>query len=134
MSRKVHDFFDLLLLNLFSLRRVTFVQSYKSNPKSSLKNFSVILFICWFTIEYEESLHPILIGSINISIIVISTQSDKWKIFRLFRAVFIFKKFGSASNFINTERSGVLSEIVKWAERHFCPLLLLADKSGSPKA
>ena len=42
--------------------------------------------------------------------------------------------FGSASNFTNSERSETLFEIAKWAERHFCPLLLLADKSGSPKA
>jgi len=29
------------------LRRVTFVRSYKSNQKSFLKNFSVILSVCW---------------------------------------------------------------------------------------
>ena len=44
---------------------------------------------------------------------------------------YLFQIIGSASNFTNVERSETLFEIVKWAERHFCPLLLLADKSGS---
>ena len=67
--------------------------SWKSRGKRSLsKNFSVILSVCWFTNDDGESLHPILLDSFGIFIIVISMQSDKWKIFRLFRAVFYFKK------------------------------------------
>ena len=42
-------------------------------------------------IEYGESLHPILLDSFGIFLIVISTQSDKWKIFRLFQSLFIKK-------------------------------------------
>jgi len=78
----VEDFF----LFLFCLRRDTFVQSYKSIQKNSSKNFSVILFVCWFSKQYEESLHPILLDSFSIFLTVISMQSDKWKIFgwRLF--------------------------------------------------
>ena len=35
------------VLFVFVLRRVTFVQRYKSNQKIFLKNFSVILSVCW---------------------------------------------------------------------------------------
>ena len=61
------------------LRRVTFVRSYKSNQKSFLKNFSVILSVCWFTKDNGESLHPILLDSFGIFISVISMQSDREK-------------------------------------------------------
>ena len=65
--------------------------SWKSRGKRALsKNFSVILSVCWFTNDDGESLHPILLDSFGIFIIVISMQSDKWKIFRLFRAVFLY--------------------------------------------
>ena len=65
--------------------------SWKSREKRALsKNFSVILSVSWFTIEDGESLHPILSDGFSIFILVISTQSDKWKIFRLSRAVFSF--------------------------------------------
>ena len=63
------------------LRRATFVQSHKSGEKDSLKNFSVILSVCSFTKDNGESLHPILLDCFGIFILVISTQSDKWKIF-----------------------------------------------------
>ena len=99
--------------------------------KSFLKNFSVILSVCWFTKEYGESLHPILWYSFSIFVSVISKNLTNEKFFGSFEPFFILKKFGSASNSTNTERSVVLSEIAKWAERHFCPLLLLVDKSGS---
>ena len=68
-------------LYFLCLRRVTFVQRYKSNQKIFLKNFSVILFVCWFTRENGESLHPILLDSFCIFFSVISMQSDEWKIF-----------------------------------------------------
>ena len=73
---------------LFCLRRATFVQSHKSGEKDSLKNFSVILSVYWFTRENGESLHPILLDSFSISMDGNSNKSDKWKFFRLFRAVF----------------------------------------------
>ena len=61
------------------LRRATFVQSHKSGEKDSLKNFSVILSVCWFTKDNGESLHPILLDSFGIFISVISMQSDREK-------------------------------------------------------
>ena len=70
----------LIFINI-CLRRATFVQSHKSGEKDSLKNFSVILSVSWFTIEDGESLHPILSDGFSIFILVISTQSDEWKIF-----------------------------------------------------
>ena len=69
------------------LRRPNFSpEQEKLAKKCSLKNFSVMLSVCWFTWENGESLHPILLDSFSIFISVISMQSDKWKIFgwRLF--------------------------------------------------
>ena len=67
------------------------VKLEKSREKSPLKNFSVILSVCWFSKDDGESLHPILLDSFSIFLSVILTQSDKWKIFRLFRAVLYWK-------------------------------------------
>ena len=93
-SPKDRGIFLLLYLGCFAPKPQTrlFPQlSWKSRGKRALsKNFSVILSVCWFTCENGESLHPIPFDSFSIFLSVISTQSDKWKIFRLFRAVFLF--------------------------------------------
>ncbi len=83
-----------LFNNFFCLRRATFVQSHKSSPKDSSKNFSVILSVCWFTNWIRR-------------IVTSDSVGQLWHIFLSnFNAVWPWKIFGWRLFFVNKKGDG----------------------------